>query len=137
LEELNGISLVECLDETYHKTIPQEGKDVLKKIKENNMTHMEKLQHPLLVFVHRYLAANRTNISIDHPLIDYIDTQDLWCKGDIGTSGVVAGSDKLCIPLRDMLSPLVLVENIFETVSFIQDAIKVRQFILLLTKYCL
>ena len=137
LEELNGISLVECLDETYHKTIPQEGKDVLKKIKENNMTHMEKLQHPLLVFVHRYLAANRANISIDHPLIDYIDTQDLWCKGDIGTSGVVAGSDKLCIPLRDMLSPLVLVENIFETVSFIQDAIKVRQFILLLTKYCL
>jgi hypothetical protein len=51
---------------------------VLKKIKENNMTHMEKLQHPLLVFVHRYLAANRANISIDHPLIDYIDTQDLW-----------------------------------------------------------
>ncbi|XP_052068615.1 uncharacterized protein LOC127707897 [Mytilus californianus] len=127
LEELNGRSLVEALDERFHKTLHPEAKEILHQTKNVHMAHLEKLQHPLLVFVHRCLAL-RNAISHDHPLVEYISSQELWWKEHIrmqeGNIGVIAGADNKCIPISEILSPLILIENICETVLFVQEAIK-------------
>ncbi|CAC5397571.1 unnamed protein product [Mytilus coruscus] len=127
LEELNGRSLLEALDERFHKTLHPEAKEILHQTKKLHMAHLEKLQHPLLVFVHRCLALKNT-ISHDHPLIEYISSQELWWKEHIrmqeGNIGVIAGADNKCIPISEILSPLILIENICETVLFVQEAIK-------------
>ncbi|OPL33433.1 hypothetical protein AM593_05709, partial [Mytilus galloprovincialis] len=127
LEELNGRSLVEALDERFHRTLHPEAKEILHQTKNSHMAHLEKLQHPLLVFVHRCLALRNT-ISHDHPLVEYISSHELWWKEHIrkqeGTVGVIAGADNICISISDILSPLILIENICETVLFVQEAIK-------------
>ncbi|OPL33843.1 hypothetical protein AM593_09786, partial [Mytilus galloprovincialis] len=124
LEELNGESLVETLDEAYHKLLPTEAKDFLQKIKKSHIIHLEKLQHPLLVFVHRCLALKKINISTDHTLSDYISSSDLWWKEDFYKKSIVAGPDKKVILLTDILSPLILIEHVCETVQFVHDAVR-------------
>ncbi|CAG2207750.1 unnamed protein product [Mytilus edulis] len=56
LEELNGASLLESLDESFHRMLPTEATYILQKMRKSSMIHLEKLLHPLLVFVHRCLC---------------------------------------------------------------------------------
>ncbi|CAG2207749.1 unnamed protein product [Mytilus edulis] len=107
LEELNGASLLESLDESFHRMLPTEATYILQKMRKSNA-----------------FALKKSDISSDYALADYINSSDLWWKEDFDKKGVVAGSDKKVVPLTEILSPFILIEHMCETVLFIQEAVK-------------
>ncbi|XP_076075828.1 uncharacterized protein LOC143046554 [Mytilus galloprovincialis] len=127
LEELNGESIIETLEDKYRVKLSDNAIQCLQEAKQN-MKHLEKLDHPLKVFVHRCLSVKDNKIRSAQPLNEYLSNKDLWWQGDFKyddalKNDAVAAEDNNKL-LEELLSPLILVENIHDTVNFLACAIK-------------
>ncbi|XP_052069355.1 uncharacterized protein LOC127708504 [Mytilus californianus] len=128
LEELNGESIIETLEDKYRVKLSDNAIQCLQEAKQN-MKHLEKLDHPLKVFAHRCLFVKDNEIRSAQPLNEYLSNKDLWWPDDFIYDDalkkeVVAAKDTNK-SLEELLSSLILVENIYDTVKFLAEAIKV------------
>ncbi|CAC5402561.1 RNF213 [Mytilus coruscus] len=129
LEELNGDSIIETLEDEYRIELQDNAIQCLHMAKQY-MDHLEKLDHPLKVFAHRCLSVTSNKIRNSQPLNEYLANKDLWWQDDLkydedkknGRISVVA--DGVYKSLEELLSPLIMVENIYYTVQFLAEAIK-------------
>ncbi|VDH96558.1 Hypothetical predicted protein [Mytilus galloprovincialis] len=127
LEELNGESIIETLEDEYRVKLSDNAIQCLQEAKQN-MKHLKKLEHPLKVFVHRSLSVKDNKIRSAQPLNEYLSNKDLWWPGDLkyddALKKVAIEAEDNIKPLDELLSPLILVENIHDTVNCLASAIK-------------
>lgn len=123
LEELNGETIHETLDETYKDDLPPEGKEKLETTGESYVDHLVVLAASLKIFVHRCLAVPENTVSVDQVLIDYIEDEEFWPQGNL-KDGVlyVGGKTK---NLSEILCSCICVKHIYNLINFIQDFIQV------------
>ncbi|XP_052068616.1 uncharacterized protein LOC127707898 [Mytilus californianus] len=122
LEELNGDNIANSLEDKYRVHLPREGRESLIKSSKGNFKTVEKLDHALKVFVHRCLSSSNNVIRPDQPLVDYICDEHFWWTDDFQNEFVLSGQSR--IPLRELLSPTIQVEHIFETIKYIKDLLE-------------
>lgn len=123
LEELNGESVLDSMEKKYRVNLPLDGKETLKTTGKTCLGHLEGLLEALKIFIHRCLALQNNQVSLDQELIDYIEDEQFWPQGNL-KDGVlcVKGNSK---KLKDIIGRSVCVQHIYKTINFIQDFIKV------------
>ncbi|OPL33763.1 hypothetical protein AM593_02735, partial [Mytilus galloprovincialis] len=129
LEELNGDSIIDTLEDEYRIKLQDNAIQCLHMAKQY-MDHLEKLDHPLKVFAHRCLSVTGNTIRHSQPLNEYLANKDLWWQDDLKydedkkIERIVVVADGVFKSLEELLSPLIMVENIYYTVQFLTEAIK-------------
>ncbi|CAC5398276.1 unnamed protein product [Mytilus coruscus] len=72
--------------------------------------------------VQQCLSSSNNVIRPDQPLIDYIFDEHFWWKDDFQNEFVLSGQSR--IPLRELLSPTIQVEHIYETIQYVKDLLE-------------
>lgn len=124
LEELNGDSVIDSMEKKYRVNLPLEGEEKLKKTGKTCLGHLEVLLEALKIFIHRCLAVQNNQVSLNQELVDYLQDEQFWPQGNLKDGAVcVKGRRK---NLKEIIGCSVCVQHIYKTINFIRDFIKVR-----------
>lgn len=123
LEELNGESVLNSMEKKYKVDLPNEAKRTLQMTGKTCLGHLEGLLEALKIFIHRNLSVQNNQVSLNQELLDHIQDEQFWTQGNLNDGVLcVKGNVK---KLKDIIGNTVCVKHIYQTVTVIQDFVKV------------
>lgn len=123
LEEINGESVLDSLELKYRENIPREGEERIKTTEKSYVCHLEVLIEALKIFIHRCLAEQNNQVSLDQELVDYIQDEEFCPHENLKDGFVCVGGERK--NLTEIISYSICVKHIYKTMKCIQDIIKV------------